>query len=319
MRRREFIGLLGGAVAWPVGARAQQTLPLVGFMDLGGPNLDQLLRSMAANGAVEGRDFRSERVASSFQSDQQLSQAKYFVERGAALIVANSQAAFAAQAATRSVPIIFLTVHDPVAVGLVQSMSRPGGNLTGVSMLHTALIAKRLEMLRELVPTAKSVAYLTNPTNKEVIEADANVAEAAAGRLAIELRPIQTSNVDEIKAAFATAASEKIGAVLLGSDYLYYIQRALISELAASHKLPTMTSHRSFAVNGSLISFGTHFEDAWTVIGAYAARILKGAKVSELPVHQVTKTELVINLKTAKVLGLSVPPALLARADEVIE
>ena len=194
MKRRAFITLLGGgAAAWPLCARAQQNVPLIGFMDLGGDTKAEMTRGLAESGFVEGRDFRGEDTWSDFEPNKQAAQANYLVKSGAALIVANSQATFAAKAATQSIPIVFQTVHDPVAVGLTESFSRPGGNLAGVTLLNTALIAKRLEILHQLVPTANSIAYLSNSTNTEVIDAEMKELQAAARSLGIRLRIVHAN------------------------------------------------------------------------------------------------------------------------------
>jgi putative ABC transport system substrate-binding protein len=320
MRRREFMTLLGGAAAaWPLAARAQQNMPLIGFMDLGGDTKAEILRGLAENGFVEGRDFRGEDTWSNFEPNRQAAQANSLVGRGAALIVANSQATFAAKAATQSIPIVFQTVHDPVEIGLIQSFSRPGGNLTGVTILNTTLIAKRLEILRQLVPAANSIAYLSNSTNTEVNEAEMKELQAAARSLRVRLRIVHANHYHEIERAFATVAREQVDALILSGELLYWVNRVDIPQYASSHKVPTIYSARQYVALGGLINFGTRYADGWYTMGVYAARILKGEKASELPVQQITKTELVLNLQTAKALGLAIPPTLLARADDVIE
>ena len=319
MKRREFIGIVSGAVAWPLAARAQQNIPLIGFMDLGGDTKAEILRGLAENGLVEGRDFRGEDTWGDFQADQQAAQANYLVGRGAALIVANSQATFAAKAATQSIPIVFQTVHDPVAIGLIQSFSRPGGNLTGVSTLNTTLIAKRLEILREMVPKANLIAYLSNSTNTEVNDAEVKELHTAARSLGIRLRFMHANFYHEIERAFATAAREQVDALILSGELLYWVNRVDIPRYASAHRVPTIYATRQYVALGGLISFGTRYADGWYTVGVYAARILKGERASELPVQQITKTELVLNLKTAKEMGLTIPATLLARADKVIE
>ena len=288
-------------------------------MDLGGDTKAEILRGLAESGFVEGRDFRGEDTWSDFEPNKQAAQANYLVKSGAALIVANSQATFAAKAATQSIPIVFQTVHDPVAVGLTESFSRPGGNLTGVTLLNTALIAKRLEILHQLVPTANSIAYLSNSTNTEVIDAEMKELQAAARSLGIRLRIVHANRYSEIEKAFATVAGEQVDALILSGELLYWVNRVDIPKYAISHKVPTIYSARQYVALGGLISFGTRFADGWYTMGVYAARILKGEKASELPVQQITKTGLVLNLKTAKEMGLAIPATLLARADEVIE
>lgn len=318
MRRRDFMGLVGGAAAWPIATHAQQTLPLIGFMDFGGSTKDEILRGLADNGFVEGRHFRSEYLWAEYNESTHAVHARYLVQKGASLIIANLKAALAAKGATQSIPVVFHTGRDAVEIGLVESYNRPGGNLTGVSTQNTELVGKRLELLREMVPTARSIAYIANPTNKEVIESEAIEIQNAARLLGVRLIIKHASQFSEIERAFEAAAREGADAVFLSADLLFYVSRAYLPHIAATYRLPTIYNARQYLEWDGLASYGARQTEAWYIMGVYAARILKGEKPSELPVRQVA-TELVLNLKTARNLGLTLSPSLLARADEVIE
>jgi putative ABC transport system substrate-binding protein len=323
MKRREFIGLLGGAAAWPLTARAQQqSLPLIGFMGVGPFAGPDIRRGLADNGFVQGRDFRAEYRWAEFDPKQMAVQAADLVQRGASVIVTIAQSeALAAKAATQSIPIIFMTSADPVEIGLVESLNRPGGNLTGVYGLGTGLIAKRLEVLRELVPTANSIAYLSNPTDSATTEIETRELQIAARIFGVKLIFLNARNEPELGGAYETLAREHADALIVSATLVFFGSRYQLALLSAWHKVPTIYAARDYVVdgNGGLVSFGTKGSDGRYLSGVYTARILKGEKPSELPVQQITKTELVVNLQTAKVLGLTVPPTLLVRADEVIE
>ena len=321
MTRREFITLIGGAaVAWPVAAQQQQSLPLIGFMGVGPFASPDILRGLAENGLVWGRDFRAEYRWAEYEPIQMAAQALDLVQRGATVIVTigNSEA-LAAKAATQSIPIVFLAGADPVEIGLAESLNRPGGNLTGFSSLGTGLIAKRLEVLRELVPTASSIAYLGNPTDTELTEIETRELQVAARILGVRLIFLNARNPGEIRGAYETLARERADALIVSGNLVFFVSRDQLAAFSASYKVPTIYAAREYAESGGLASFGTRGADGRYMLGVYAARILKGEKPSELPVQQITKTELVVNLWAAKPLSLTVPPTLLARADEVIE
>jgi putative ABC transport system substrate-binding protein len=318
MLRRQFVGLLGGVAAWPLVAQAQQTLPLIGFMDFGGATKDEILRGLADNGLIEGRNFRAEYLWANYDESRHAAQARSLVQNGASVIIANLKAAYAAKAATRSIPVIFQTGRDAVETGLVESYNRPGGNLTGVSIQSTELMGKRLEILREIIPTAQTIAYIANPANRDVLEAETRELQIAASILGVRMVVAHASERSEIERAFERAAEERADAVLLSADVLFYVNRDYLTRIANAYKLPTIYNTRQYVELGGLASFGARQTEAWYIIGVYAARILKGEKPSELPVRQVA-TEFVLNSKTAQQLGLTLAPILLARADTVIE
>jgi putative tryptophan/tyrosine transport system substrate-binding protein len=322
MRRRKFLTLLGGAAAaWPLAARAhEQSLPLIGFMGVGPFAGPDIRRGLADNGFVQGRDFRAEYRWAEFDPKQMAAQAADLVQHGASVIVTIAQSeALAAKAATQTIPIIFMTGADPVEIGLVESINRPGGNLTGFYGLGTGLVAKRLEVLKELVPTANSIAYLSNPTDAATTEIETRELQVAARILGVKLIFLKAGNALELVGAFETLAQEHADALIVGGTLLFFVNRDELGTLSASYKVPTIYAAREYAESGGLASFGTRGSDGRYLSGVYASRILKGEKPSELPVQQITKTELILNLQTAKALGLTVPPTLLARADEVIE
>lgn len=321
MRRREFIGLIGGAAVWPLTARAQQSsLPLIGFMGVGPFAGPDIRRGLADNGFVQGRDFRAEYRWAEFDPKQMAAQAADLVQRGASVIVTIAQSeALAAKAATPTIPIVFQAGADPVEIGLVDSLNRPNGNLTGVSLLNTALTAKRLEVLHELLPTASSIAHLSNPADMAATETETTQLKVAAHLLGVKLIFLEARNALELVGAYETLAQKHADALIVSGTVLFFVNRHELARLSASYKIPTIYGAREYAQAGGLVSFGTRGSDGRYMLGVYAARILKGAKPSELPVQQITKTELVVNLDAAKNLGLTVPPTLLVRADEVIE
>jgi putative ABC transport system substrate-binding protein len=324
MRRRKFISLLGGAAAaWPPAAQAQQPgVALIGL--LAGAQLDDRLLSAIRQGLkdagyVEGRNVAIKYRTADGRFNRLPGLAAELVADPVAVIVALAPpAAVAAKAATGTIPIVFVTGADPVQLGLVFSLNRPGANVTGVTFLVTALGAKRLELLRELVPSAKIVGFLVNPANP-TSESQTTDTQAAAHALGIELVMRNARSESDIDSAFESLAQERVNAVIIGADQLFTSRRDQLVVLAARHALPAIYYLREFADAGGLISYGANVTDAYRLGGGYVERILKGEKPAELPVQQTVKFELAINLKTAKALGLTVPPIMQMTADEVIE
>jgi putative ABC transport system substrate-binding protein len=329
LRRREFITLLAGtAVAWPLAARAQQpALPVIGFLSSGSPDLDadrvRALRSgLGETGYVEGRNLVIELRWAEGRYDRLAALAADLVRRQVAVIVVNGPpATAAAKAATTTIPIVFQIGGDPVASGLVAGLNRPGGNLTGVTNLTAELGPKRLQLLHELVPTATVIALLVNPTNP-ISNANPTAAEAiqaAARSLGLQLSVLEAGSERDFDAAFASLAQSRAGALMIGPDGLFNSLSEQLAALTLRHAVPTIFSYRDPVAVGGLMSYGGSVADLYREVGVYTGRILKGAKPADLPVMQPTKFELVINLKTARTLGLQVPASLLASADEVIE
>jgi ABC-type uncharacterized transport system substrate-binding protein len=326
MKRRTFISLLGGAAAWPFGAIGQPgTTPVIGFLSARSHAdseglLVSLRKGLMEASYVEGQNVRIEYRFAEGQYDRLAGLAADLVGRQVAVIAAISgtPAALAAKAATTTIPIVFANGADPVASGLVTSLSRPNGNISGVTFLASETIPKRLEVLHELVPNAQVVGYLVNPDNP-ITEGELQSTAAAARLRRLQLLVHNASADDGIDIGFATFVKRRIDALIIGNDKFLSSRKGQIFALAAQHAIPTIYYEREFAVAGGLLSYGTDFADSYRQAGNYVARVLKGAKPADLPVQQPTKFELVINLKTAKALGLTVPPALLARADEVIE
>lgn len=326
MRRRKFIGLLGGAgAAWPLAARAQQpAMPVVGYL---GPALDTrqhwfaaFRRGLGAEDFVEGQNVTIEYRSADGGTEELPKLIADLVRRQVAAIFASGPpAALAAKRATRTIPIVFVSGGDPVQMGLVSSLHRPGGNVTGFYSLAAELVAKRLELLRELLPGAKRVAVLVNPSNAATTEPTVRDVSVVGRALRLEIKVFNASTSGEIDAAFAALSSWRPETILVGPDPLFNTQRAQLVTLAARHALPASYFQRDYVEAGGLLSYGPDFADFYFQAGAYVGRVLKGARPAELPVQQSTKLELVINLKTAKALALVIPPALLARADEVIE
>ena len=328
MRRREFITLLGGAaVAWPVAVRAQQAaMPVIGF--LGGTSPDTFADRLRAfrqglkdTGYVEGENVAIEYRWAENQNDRLPELATELVRRKVAVIVATggNTSAFAAKAVTTTTPIVFGVGEDPVKLGLVASLARPGGNLTGINFFSNELTTKRLELLRELVPGVARVAVLVNPANATNTETTLRDVEPAARTMGLQIQVVNASTGREIDAAFATFVRERPDALFVGQDIFFNTRRVQLANLAARHAVPITSGSRDLAEVGGLMSYGSNIADAYRQIGVYIGRILKGAKPADLPVMQSTKFELVINAQTARMLGLTVPPTLLARADEVIE
>jgi putative tryptophan/tyrosine transport system substrate-binding protein len=327
IRRREFITLLGGAAAaWPLPARAQQpTMPVIGFLGIGSSHsdADQLRafrQGLGESGLVEGRSVTIEYRWAEGHNDRLPDLADQLVRRRVNVIVTTGGAppALAAKAVTRTIPIVFWMGADPVQVGLVASLNQPGGNLTGVTTLGTELGPKRMEMLRALIPTAKVVAVLVNPTNPLAGIQSRDFA-SAAHVLGLELHVLHASSEDHFAAVFDSLARLKADALVIGGDGFFNSRIEQLGALTVRRAVPGVYQYRLFAAAGGLMSYGGSLADSHRLAGVYAGRILKGEKAAELPVQQSTKVELLINLKTAKTLGLEVPPSLLARADEVIE
>jgi putative ABC transport system substrate-binding protein len=327
MRRRDFIkGIVGSAAAWPLAAHAQQSaMPVIGFLDSRSPemaanNLPAFREGLAQTGFVEGRNVGIEYRFAELQNDRLPALAADLVRRQVAVIagVTTTQGALVAKAATTTIPIVFAIGGDPVKNGLVASLNRPGGNVTGVSYLTNELGAKRLGLLRDLLPNAGMIAALVNPTNPNA-ESDAKDLLAAAQSMGLTLNVLHVSSERDIDGLFATLVQRRASAFLTVSDPLFTSRRQQIAVLAANHKIPAIYHVRDFTVAGGLMSYAPNIYDVFRQAGVYTGRILKGEKPADLPVVQPTKFELVINLKTAKALGLEIPPKLLAIADEVIE
>jgi len=326
MRRRAFITLLGGAtVAWPLAARAQQTgMPVVGYLDASSPGASAprvaiFRRGLAEAGYVEGRNVAIEYRWAEGRYDRLPEMAVELVRREVAVIVASTiPAAVAAKSATATIPIVFYVAGDPVKLGLVAGLARPGGNATGVNNFAAELGAKHLGLLRELLPTAARIGLMVNPTNPNVEGATKDVT-AAALATGVEIDVVRASDSREIEVAFATLVRNRADALVVGPDAFFTSRRLQIATLATRHALPAVSNSREFAEAGGLMDYGTSLTEVYRQLGVYAGRVLKGDKPAELPVVQSTKFELVINLPTARALGFEIPPTLLARADEVIE
>jgi putative ABC transport system substrate-binding protein len=324
MQRRVFIGLVGGAVAWPIASRAQSKLPVIGLLYSGtkqsAPSRIAALRQgLKEAGYVEGDNVAFEYRWTEGQEDRLRVMVAELIDRKVAVIYANSiYAALAAKAATQTIPIVFLSAGDPVEDGLVTSFNRPGGNATGIRLFNADIVAKRLQILHDLLPGASSVGFLVRSSNPTSSLQKTSVQSAAAtiGLRVVVLEADEEQGFDQV---FANLAAQKVDALLVGTDSYFVTFREGLIRRAARDRLPAMYDFSIFAASGGLISYGTSLDDANRLMGIYAGRILKGEKPSELPVMQPTKFELVINVGTAKTLGLTVPPTILAQADEVVE
>jgi putative ABC transport system substrate-binding protein len=327
LRRREFITLLGGAAAaWPLTARARQSMPVIGFLGFGsldnfGPFLTAFRKGLNEAGFVEGQNVAIEYRWAEGEYDRMEKLAADLVDRRVAVIAVpgSPPGARAAKAATSTIPIIFGVGEDPVKLGLVASIARPGGNATGINFLSAEVVAKRLALLHELVPSAARVAALINPSDAIRAEAARNDLQAAVRLMGVQLQILNASSSRDIDAAFATLARERADALFVGPDAFFNTRRVQLANLAAHHSIPTAFAVREYVEAGGLMSYGTSGADMYRQVGVYTGNILKGAKPADLPVLQSTKLELVINAQTARMLRLTVPPSLLSLADEVIE
>jgi putative tryptophan/tyrosine transport system substrate-binding protein len=326
IERRKFLATLGGAAAWPLAARAQQeAVPVVGVLSAEWPNLlSDRLRAfhdgLQETGYVEGRNLAIEYRWAEGQNDRLPALAAELVRRQVTVIVTTSTpAVLAARTAATAIPIVFFVAADPVQLGLVTSLSRPGGNLTGVVTLNVEVAAKRLQLLHELVPTATIVALLVNPTSTALAETITREVEAAARTLGLDFHVLHASSEHEIDAVFATLVQLRAGALVIGADALFNSRSEQLAALTIRHRVPAIYQFRDFVSAGGLMAYGSTVLDTYRPLGVYTGRILKGEKPAELPVQQATKVELVINMKTAKALGLTVPLPLIGRVDEVIE
>jgi ABC-type uncharacterized transport system substrate-binding protein len=323
VRRREFIALVGGALAWPIVGRAQQpTMPLVGYLNVGSPEAVQLpgfRKGLSEMGYVEGRTVAIEYRWANDDYNRLPELVADLVRRRVAIIAAPGlSSALAAKAATTTIPVVFLAGGDAVEAGLVTSLGRPGGNVTGINSMSTELGAKRLALMYELLPRATSFAVLINP-NIPNIESAIKGMQAAAAAIGRPIEILTASTGRELDATFVSLGQKRVNALVVSPAVLFDNHRVQLTTLAVRHGVPTIFSDRAFADIGGLMSYSSSFMELYRQVGIYVARILKGEKPAELPVMQPTKFELVINLKTAKALGLTIPPSLLARADEVID
>jgi putative ABC transport system substrate-binding protein len=328
IRRRDLITLLGGTAAtWPFTARAQQSaIPVVGFLggetaDLYAPRLRAFHEGLRETGFVEGRNLSLEYRWAEGRYDRFPALLADLTSRKVAVIVAvaGNPPALAAKAATSTIPILFVTSDDPVATGLVASLSRPSGNITGVTSLAVELGAKQLEVLHELVPTARIIALLVNPTSPNRANTLSRELQAVARIRGVELHVLEASNESDLDKAFATLPAMRADALVVGADPFFNSRPQQLAALAARHATPTMYPYRDYVAAGGLISYGDSVTDLYRRVGGYVVRILKGEKPADLPVQRSTKIELFINLKTSNALGITVPVTLLGRADEVIE
>jgi ABC-type uncharacterized transport system substrate-binding protein len=326
LKRRDFITLLSGAAAaWPLAARAQQpAMPVIGYLGAGfpapGASAVAILRQgLTEAGYVEGRNVAIEYRFAEGKYDRLPSMAAELVRRQVAVIVAvPNPAALAAKAATTTIPIVFLTADDPVKLDLVANLARPGGNVTGASILFAELGPKQLGLLRELVPTAVRIGLLINPSNVNAADITKDLTAAGAA-MGVQIEVVQASNILEIDAAFTSLVRKRAEALVVGTDSFFFNRRLQLATLATRHAIPAVYNAREYAEAGGLMSYGTSLMEAFRQVGIYTGRILQGAKPADLPVVQSSKFEFVINLSTARALGLEIPPTLLARADEVIE
>jgi len=325
MRRREFITLFGGAaVSWPLAARAQHmAMPVVGFLNGASPGryvhvVEAFRDGLRETGYVEGQNVVIEYRWAEGQYDRLPDLAADLVRRQVSVIAANTLGSLAAKAATRTIPIVFTTGSDPVQLGLVESLNRPGGNLTGITQLTEEVAPKRIELAHELIPTASVVGLLINPKNF-LAKSFTDASRKAATTLGLQVEVVHASTEAELDAAFSAFRQMRVDALAIGGDNFFNNQSELLATLAIRYLLPSVYQNHEFTAAGGLVSYGGNLLESYHIAGVYTGRILKGDKPANLPVQRSTKVELIINLKTAKALGLTVPPSLLARADEVIE
>jgi len=326
MRRREFITLIGTAVAWPRAARAQSMMPTIGILNSRAPGessrlLDAFRQGLKETGFVEGQNVRIEYRFAHNQNGRLPELATDLVQRQVTVIVsmAGTPGALAAKSATKVIPIVFQAGVDPVAAGLVASLSRPEGNLTGVSQLLSSTFGKQIELLHELIPKAGTIALLINPTNQLHSKPLLKDLEAGARTLGLQLQFVRASAPDDFDKAYANLLELQVGGLVIGPDIFFLAHRDQLVELAARHSVPAIYPWREGATAGGLMSYGSSQTETYRQVGIYTGRILKGEKPADLPVQQSTKVEFIINLKTAKALGLTVPNTLIGRADEIIE
>ena len=324
--RREFITLLGGvAAAWPLTAQAQQPLPVIGFLNSSSPDgyapmASAFRQGLKETGYVDGHNVAIEYRWAEGRNDRLPSFVADLVQRKVNVIAATTTAAaLAAKAATTTIPIVFETTADPVQLGLVASLNRPGGNVTGVTQTNMEIAPKRLELLHELVPTASVMALLVNPTDPALAESATKELQEAASILGLKLHVMQASTERDFDAVFAKLIQLRAGGLVIGSDPFFTSRSQQLAKLTVDHAVPAVYQFREFAVAGGLLSYGAAITDAYRLAGNYTGRVLRGDKPADLPVQQATKVEMIINLKTAKALGLNVPNPLIGRADEVIE
>ena len=326
MKRREFITLLGGvAAAWPLTAQAQQPLPVIGFLNSSSPDgyapmASAFRQGLKETGYVDGHNVAIEYRWAEGRNDRLPSFVADLVQRKVNVIAATTTAAaLAAKAATTTIPIVFETTADPVQLGLVASLNLPGGNVTGVTQTNMEIAPKRLELLHELVPTASVMALLVNPTDPALAESATKELQEAASILGLKLHVMQASTDRDFDAVFAKLIQLRAGGLVIGSDPFFTSRSQQLAKLTVDHAVPAVYQFREFAVAGGLLSYGAAITDAYRLAGNYTGRVLRGDKPADLPVQQATKIEMIINLKTAKALGLNVPNPLIGRADELIE
>ena len=326
MRRREFITLLGGAATLPLTARAQQAaMPVIGWLGSESREAEDFRivpfrQGLKEAGYDEGQNLAVEYRLAEGHYDRLPELAAGLVRRQVSVIALTGQpAALAAKAATATIPIVFQIADDPVQLGLVASLGRPGGNITGVTSLNVEVLPKQLELLHELVPNATAIALLVNPASSARAESNARQAQVAARRLGLKLHVLHASSEPEFDAAFANAVQLRSEALVIGTDALFFGRSGQLGTLAARHAIPAISPYREFAASGGLMSYGTNNSNQFRQVGVYTGRILKGEKPTDLPVQQAVKLDLIINLKTAKALGLTVPMIMQMTVDEVIE
>jgi putative ABC transport system substrate-binding protein len=326
--RREFIGLIGSAAACsvlPLAARAQQALPVVGFLSQASadgyrPMLDAFRQGLQEAGYVEGRNVAIEYSWAEGRTDRLPAMVAELIRRQVAVIAATTTpAALAAKAASTTIPIVFETGGDPVRLGLVDNLKRPGGNITGATQLNTEVMAKRFELLRELLPSASVIALMANPTNRVLGELVLRESQAAARSLGFDLHVLNASAESDFDEVFAKVTQLRASGLVIGADAFFTSQQERLAALALRHAVPAVYENRGFAAAGGLASYGGRITDAYRLAGVYVGRVLKGEKPGELPVQQATNVEMFLNLKTAKALGVTVALPLLGRADEVFE
>jgi putative tryptophan/tyrosine transport system substrate-binding protein len=326
VKRREFITLIGGAAAaWPLAPRAQQAMPVIGFLnsttpDLYAPFVQAFRQGLAEIGYVEGQNVAIEFRWAEGRLDELPALLSDLIRRQVTVIAATSTpGALAARAANTAIPVVFTTANDPVRLGLVESLSRPGGNMTGATQLNMEVAPKRLEIFHELIPAASDFAHLVNPADPVVAEIGIRDAEAAARALGLKLQVLNAASEADFETVFSTVAQRRLGGLVVGVDILFTGWSRQLGALAARYGVPAIYQGREFAAAGGLMSYGGSTADSYRLAGVYAGRILKGDKPRDLPIQQSSKVEMIINLKAAKALGLTFPITLLGRADEVIE